>query len=122
MSRITVNGVKLPEFKNANYYREDGLVLSFCNVLSEDIAKRLGKEACVKIFNIYKLKDLIDKQLECDSKIGDCDYTNDHRRNHFLKSSSDRWQEEFRIFWQIKEPRNVIIPSRIAELVAVYKK
>lgn len=112
-----VNGVKAPNVVNAQYYIEDGIILSFCNVGGNDIAKRLGKSACVKISNLISLKNLIDEQLGVVGVGGDCKYTNDHNRNHFLKSTEDSWQSEYRIFWPLTETRNVEILKGTATLI-----
>src|SRR3990167_1575715 len=44
-------GIRAPDVASAQYYIEDGIILSFCNVKSKSIAQRLGKKACVKIHN-----------------------------------------------------------------------
>lgn len=111
------DGVKIPNVTNASYYREDGLILSFCNHFSEDTARRLSKKACVKILDIEALKRHIDSQLECEGVMKDCEYTEDHQRNHFLKSQEDKWQDEFRIFWRIQKNVCVDIPIGSADLV-----
>ncbi|WP_193049794.1 hypothetical protein [Pseudoalteromonas undina] len=110
----TFNGVKAPDVVNAKYYLEDGIILSFCNRKSKSIAKRLGKTAAVKIFDIEELKTIIDKQLGVKGVIGNCEYTTDHKRNHFLKSTEDQWQDEYRIFWPITEPKQITLPKGIA--------
>lgn len=116
----TLNGKPMPDVVNANYYLEDGIILSFCNVLSGAIALRLRKKACVKIHNILELKASIDQQIGKVGTIDDCRYTNDHQRNHFLKSSADAWQKEHRIFWHETEGRTVKIPAGTATLVATW--
>ncbi|TAL53803.1 hypothetical protein [Pandoraea sp.] len=116
----TINGQRVPDIVNANYYLEDGIILSFCNVLNGAIARRLRKKACVKIRNIQELKAEIDRQIGKAGIIGDCRYTNDHQRNHFLKSSADAWQKEHRIFWREAEGRKVKIPAGTATLVATF--
>jgi len=47
----------------------------------------------------------------------DCEYTDSHQRNHFLKSAKDKWQDEFRVFWKGNKMRMVKIPAGTAELV-----
>ncbi|MEZ8372820.1 hypothetical protein AB6C91_00775 [Vibrio cyclitrophicus] len=120
MTNTAYNGIKLPDFHNANYYQEDGLILSFCNSFSEHIGKRFRKKACVKILNIEKLGRVIDKQLGCKRIAGDCKYTNDHQRNHFLKSNDDSWQEEYRLFWRTTQSKWVKIPPGTAQLMSVF--
>jgi len=122
MTNCTVNGQPLPDIIDAKYYIEDGLVLSFCNRKSGSIARRLGKRACVKIFNIYKLKECIDEQLGVDSVMGECMYTADHRRNHFLKSVEDGWQDEYRLFWPLSEPRWVKLRRGFGKSVKLHVK
>ncbi|WP_333709703.1 hypothetical protein [Malikia spinosa] len=111
------NGVRLPDLINANYYTEDGLILSFCNHFNTSTAGRLGKKACIKILNIEKTRRKIDKQLGCKGIMKACEYTSDHQRNHFLKSKEDEWQDEFRIFWKTQKPKWVKIPQSTAEIV-----
>ena len=121
ITNSTFNGQKIPDIVNANYYSEDGLILSFCNSYSEDIARRLGKKACVKITNLEKLRKTIGKQLGCKGVMKECEYTDDHQRNHFLKSTEDSWQDEYRIFWKYPKNKVVEIPKGIAEFVAVFE-
>ena len=113
------DGVELPSFKNADFYKEDGLILSFCNRKSSAICNRLGKSACVAIYSIESLKDTIDTQLGVEGLAGICEYTADHQRNHFLKSMEDAWQDEFRLFWPQRESRIVTLPAGVARRVMV---
>ncbi|EKA4470923.1 hypothetical protein AKH05_23045 [Vibrio parahaemolyticus] len=115
------NGKKVPDIIDASYYTEDGLILSFCNEYSIDIAKRMGKKCCVKILNVEKLRKIIDKQLGRKGKMADCRYTTSHQRNHFLKSNDDSWQNEYRLFWDVTENKIVRLPPGIAELVATFE-
>jgi hypothetical protein len=94
------NGARLPDLHNANYYSEDGLILSFCNHFHVSTAERLGKRACVKIINIDRTRKKLDKQLGRKGIMKSCEYTESHQRNHFLKSTEDQWQDEYRIFWK----------------------
>jgi hypothetical protein len=121
IKNFTSNGVRLPDVVEANYYTEDGLILSFCNSSNEGVAKRLKKKACVKILNIEKLRQKIDKQLGCKGIMKECEYTSDHNRNHFLKYSDDSWQDEYRMFWRTTREKWVKIPPGMAELVAIYE-
>lgn len=111
------NGILLPELHNANYYAEDGLILSFCNHFDKRTAERFEKKACVKILNIEKTRNELDRKLGCKSVMKACKYTDDHKRNHFLKSKEDEWQDEFRIFWKARASKRVNIPQGTAELV-----
>ncbi|MFT6124769.1 MAG: hypothetical protein ACJAW2_000882 [Shewanella sp.] len=113
------NGKRLPDFHNANYYTEDGLILSFCHHFDKSTAEKFRKKACVKIINLEKTRREIDKQLGCRGVMKACEYTDDHQRNQFLKSKEDEWQDEFRIFWQTQNPKCVKISHGTAELVWV---
>lgn len=106
---------------NANYYAENGLILSFSSALSQKVMDRFdGKKVCVKILDVNKLKKVLDKRLGCKSSGGFCEYTSGHERNHFLKSDLDKWQAEYRLFWKCgSELRKVILPSGLSELVDV---
>ncbi|WP_343547506.1 hypothetical protein [Ralstonia sp.] len=117
----SINGVPIPNIVNADYYVEDGLILSFCNEFSAEIAKRLGKRACVKILDIAELKANLDNQIGLSGTMANCEYTHDHQRNHFLKSVNDAWQKEYRLFWPGHERRVVTIPANTAALVATFQ-
>ena len=106
---------------NASYYSEDGLILSFSNELSETIAKKLGKKCCVKITGLKKLKKAIDRKIGVKGIMKDCEYTDDHQRNHFLKSTEDQWQKEYRMFWSYNADVVVAIPKGHGKLAAVYE-
>jgi hypothetical protein len=110
----SIGGVPIPDFEDGTFRSEDGLILSFCNSASSDIAKRLGKTCCVKILDINALKDLISNQLGTQGKMGTCEYTHTHERNHFLKSAEDSWQNEFRIFWEGDKNVEVALPAGVA--------
>lgn len=99
----SINGQPIPNINNANYYKEDGLILSFCNHLSPETAHKFGKAICVEILDIRKTKLEIDEQLKITGSMKKCSYTDDHQRNHFLKFSDDSWQDEFRIFGNLNE-------------------
>jgi len=112
-----VNGRRLPEVHDGNYFHEDGLILSFSLQKSRELAMRMGKKACVKILDVDCLKQCIDKQLGIDGTMRACEYTDGPNRDHFLKSIADSWQDEFRIFWPGISARSVVLPSGIAERV-----
>ena len=112
-------GIRNPDFENASYYRDDGLVLSFASRNRQSIADRLGKVACVKILDMEALKRTIDRQLDISSTMKSCEYTTDHRRNHFLKSFEDEWQCEYRMFWPLKKSVEVVLPAGLAKRVAI---
>lgn len=105
----------------ADYYHDDGLILSFSRSLSREVMDRFeNKKVCVKISSVDKLRKVLDKRLGCKSVYGDCKYTNDHQRNHFLKSVEDEWQQEYRMFWKAGvKTRWAKIPGGLAEVVTV---
>lgn len=121
MTNNTFNGRKIPDVVNASYFNEDGLILSLCNEFSPDIADRMEKKCCVKIINVEKLRKVIDKQLGCKGRMNDCLYTNNHERNHFLKSIDDSWQKEYRLFWRSLESKWVKLPAGMAEFVCEFE-
>lgn len=96
---------------------EDGLVLCLANTKSTELARKLGKVACIEIRDVEQLKVHLDKQIGIPSVMAQCEYTNGHNRNHFLKSSLDSWQDEFRIFWPGAKSTRVSIPSGAAKQV-----
>jgi hypothetical protein len=99
---------------DGSFYSEDGIILSFCNTASAAIMKRLGKACCVKILDVSTLKKIIDTQLGVEGSMKNCSYTDDHQRNHFLKSVEDCWQDEFRMFWVVNANKQVTLPPDIA--------
>lgn len=119
MTNMVLNGVRQPNVINADYYIDDGLILSFCNGKDASIRDRLGKKVCVEISDIMALREHFDRALGCTSKYGCCEYTSAHERNHFLKHVEDSWQKEFRLFWALTEfaERWVSIPAGFAKLV-----
>lgn len=111
----TINGQPPPQIINANCGSEDGLIISLANRLDRDIAEKLGKSACVEIHDVAALKAAIDEQLGTDGIMGECEYTDDHQRDTFLKSREDEWQKEFRIYWPIiVSNAQVILPAGLA--------
>jgi hypothetical protein len=101
MTGSTFDGVPQPDIVNATYDLENGLILCFSNNLDRSIAEKLGKRACVEITDVEALKASIDEQLGTEGLMKECEYTESHERNTFLKSSADSWQDEFRIYWPI---------------------
>jgi hypothetical protein len=120
IKNLNINGRIFTNEKSAKLYKEDGLILSFCNIENEEIAKRLVKKACVKINNIEELKSSFDLQIGCEGIMKECEYTSSHERNHFLKSNLDEWQNEFRIFWKSNNEKELEVPKGIAELIRIY--
>lgn len=117
MTNCSANGVTIPDFHNANYYSEDGLILSFCNKKSIHISRKLGKQACVAVYDVNVLKTIIDRQLGVVGRAGECTYTAGHQRNHFLKSTEDEWQSEYRIFWPLTDRSIVELPPKMARSI-----
>lgn len=110
----SINGWRVPDIVDASFYREDGLVLCFSNVLSAEICRRLGKVACVAVDDMLALKRHIDGQLGVESIGGSCEYTSDHRRNHFLKHCDDEWMKEFRLLWPRLSQGHFYLPPGMA--------
>lgn len=115
-----MNGVRMPDVRNAQYYLDDGLILSFSTRLTGVLAKKMKKKACVKILSIDQLKSSLDEQLGVKSEAEFCRYTTGHERNHFLKSELDSWQAEFRLFWPITKKVEVRVACDTAELVCTW--
>ncbi|HCC6421779.1 TPA: hypothetical protein M6A56_004628, partial [Klebsiella pneumoniae] len=92
------NGVVVNGTVNRHY--EDGLVICMATKKSKYIARKLGKTACVKINNINKLINCVNEHTGVIGVHGVCTYTATHERNHFLKSTYDQWQREYRMFWK----------------------
>lgn len=117
MINCSVNGQKIPDIRQAQFWEEDGLILSFCNVFDRDIATRLEKRACVEINNINHLINHLNRGLGKTAKHAPCEYTTCHRRNHFLKSEEDAWQQEYRLFWRISHETRVTLPPGIGKTI-----
>ncbi|RSE91753.1 hypothetical protein [Achromobacter aegrifaciens] len=116
----SVDGRPLSNEYGASRYVEDGLILSFCQTASYEIMQRLGKVCCVQVIQPDLLLNSIEAQLGPVSKVGPCRYTSDHRRNHFLKSDEDSWQDEFRFFWKkTDEPTVWVDIPPVAEHLAL---
>lgn len=120
MTNNYMNGVRMPDVNDVQYYLDDGLILSFSTRLTGVLAKKMKKKACVKILNIDLLKSSLDEQLGVKSEAELCRYTRGHERNHFLKSELDSWQAEFRLFWPITKKVEVSVASGTAELVCTW--
>ncbi|WP_341207296.1 hypothetical protein [uncultured Sphingomonas sp.] len=98
---------------------EDAYVLCFATERSARLMKRLGKRVCLEIVEPDKLADIIDTQIQQKALSGLVGYTNLPDRNHFLKSSLDRWQFEYRLVW-VREgdgPIWVNLPPGVAVMV-----
>lgn len=114
-----VNGIHYPGEVRLQRRIEDGLILCMANRLSNHIAKRLKKMACVEIKDVESLKLALDEQIGFSGEMEPCKYTDGHNRNHFLKSDLDAWQDEFRIVWVGAKPQEVIIPPNTGIKVRV---
>jgi hypothetical protein len=106
-------GVAAPNVTGDRFI-DDGIILSLSNVKSSAICQRLHKATCVRILDFQNLKTTIDSQLGVEGMALSCKYTKGHNRNHFLKSTMDKWQKEFRIFWRYRTPVWVELPPGIA--------
>ncbi|WP_227505867.1 hypothetical protein [Raoultella ornithinolytica] len=115
----SINGVPVSGMFKFDRKIEDGVVLCLSNRRSNYIAKRLGKKACVRIFDINKLKTLLDEQIGISGIMDTCRYTKSHNRNHFLKSYLDSWQDEYRIFWPNVSSVTIQLPKNIAIQVPI---
>lgn len=111
------NGVVVARNIQGSKYEDDGLILSLCNVMNRDIARKMGKLACVKINDVNKLKLIIDEQLGVAGIARTCTYTESHIRNHFTKSLLDKWQNEYRIFWKVDSKKEIMLPKGIAKRI-----
>ncbi|MCK6800694.1 hypothetical protein [Enterobacter cloacae] len=119
LTNCFINGVFTPETIKFEQKIEDGLVLCLANSKNAGLAKRLGKTACIEISDVNHLKRFLDRQIGIISVMKSCEYTDGHNRNHFLKSSLDSWQDEFRIFWPKAKSTRISIPSGIAKEVKI---
>ncbi|OOL34024.1 hypothetical protein BOO94_30710 [Pseudomonas sp. FSL W5-0299] len=117
MNNLMVNGVQVPNVSDVSLYEEDGLILSFSCRYKKKTAIRMKKKACVKILDVDALKKHLDEKLGVEAIAKDCEYTQGHERNHFLKSNADQWQAEFRMFWPILERVEVELPPGVATLM-----
>ncbi|EJA2550653.1 hypothetical protein MWS75_002686 [Serratia marcescens] len=104
------------KYMRINRFIEDGLVVCLSNKRSMLIARRLEKKACVKIKDVNELMRIINDQIGVEGVMGPCKYTINHERNHFLKSTKDAWQREYRMFWPEVGDTNILLPPGVAEL------
>lgn len=78
----------------------------------------------MKILDIDKIKEVLDFSVGSVSVGRDCQYTNGYNRNHFLKSTDDEWQDEYRLFWnEYQETKDGMlwanIPKGLAKKVKI---
>lgn len=102
---------KVDEYKQSS---EEALVLCLCTNYDKFLLNAFGKDTCVQILDIAKLKKELDEQIGVRGEEGICEYTTTGDRNHFLKSTDDQWQCEYRLIWKGVEPQEVIIPEGVA--------
>lgn len=100
-------------------YSESGIVLCASKSLKRKIASKFKRDYCVKIHDINKLQRELNRQLNAIGALGVCEYTKGHKRNSFLKSWKDSWQEEVRIFWKDLLPTDVQLPPGLAVEVKI---
>ncbi|HGW5385886.1 hypothetical protein JVB16_22615 [Enterobacter hormaechei] len=98
---------------------ETGIVICASKSLKRKIANKFERKYCVKIHDISKLQAELNKQLGSIGALGVCEYTKGHKRNCFLKSWKDSWQEEVRIFWKDLKPTKVQLPPGLAVEVQI---
>ena len=115
-----VDDEPFPDITNADYYENDGLILSFSSRLTGVLARKMKKKACIKIVDMDLLKRHLDDQLGVVSEAGPCKYTSGHQRNHFLKSDLDEWQAEYRLFWPVDKKAEVFVPAGTAQLICTW--
>ncbi|EJG1646686.1 hypothetical protein ABV436_000393 [Vibrio parahaemolyticus] len=80
----------------------------------------MGKKACVKILDTHQLKVALDSEVGSKGIMKNYSYTKGFQRDHFLKSTEDSWQKEFRLFGKSDKSVWVAIPPNIGELVTTY--
>lgn len=124
---VTISGITIVQGQDVAHVSngratntfQDGLILSLSTRLDEEVARGLGKEACVQIRCMACLIEALDEQIGVTCKWGSVQYRDGFVRNHFLKSSADAWQREYRLLWVIENVsrRSVRLPPRMAERV-----
>ncbi|WP_449545792.1 hypothetical protein [Lelliottia amnigena] len=113
---LTIDGVDIVQDAFVNRYLEDGLVVCLSNTRSLLLARKLSKVVCVRINDVNLLKSIIDDAVGAEGVAGNCNYTTGHKRNAFLKSHEDSWQDEYRLFWKDQHPIEIDLPPGIASL------
>lgn len=102
-------------------YEEDAYILCMATAVSRSLMKRLGKMCCVRIISISSLKRSLDEQIGSIGYKGGMRYTSSTNRGHYLKSSADSWQQEYRFAWPtaFKDDLWVEIPPGTAQRVVL---
>lgn len=99
----------------------DGYIMCFSCTLSSDIANKFDMPFVVEITDMNNLKKRINQELSLPFNEGLCEYTTSINRNVFLKGRDDKWQDEYRFFWQTDNNADqeifVEIPKGIAKIV-----
>ena len=94
------NGVRVPGRIEIDQHPEHSLILCMSNAYDLTIMKRLGHKAGLRIPSVASLKACIDSQIGAESMCGRVEYTTElGNRGHFLKSTDDQWQNEYRLVW-----------------------
>jgi hypothetical protein len=115
---VTFDGKLIGENSIFEQFFEDALIFCLATKKSKSLCDRLEKKYCVEILDIETLKKVLDTQLESQGVKKKCQYTHKRGRNHFLKSSEDKWQMELRIVWsEIKNNQWVTIPAGLCKEV-----
>ncbi len=98
-------------------FAEDARILCLACSLDADLMRRLGKVAALEVINLPLLKSAFDEQVGAASFAGRVRYTNGEQRGHFLKSTKDEWQKEYRLVWpgEAKAPITVNVPAAVVE-------
>jgi hypothetical protein len=122
IGKIVKSGNVIGTNVKVHQFSEDAGILCFSTKLCSDLAKKLDKNYCVEIQDIDSLCKIIDGQLGDNGVHKACIYTFDEKRNHFLKSSKDEWQQEYRIIWKkVTKETWVKIPDGVAEEIDLTK-
>lgn len=111
----------------------DGVVLCLSNSRNDETWFDAGKRACVQIDDVLALQVAITESLadqsllpsspnwEVTARMHSCEYTETAQRDAFTKGKEDSWQDEFRMFWLVRQNVLVEIPAGLARLIWVSK-
>jgi len=99
------------------------LILCLSTTLSAKTAKAIDAKCkfCVRIRDIDRLREVIDKKLDAKGRSQRVQYTTGDDRHTFLKSIAYRDQAEYRLAWEGVVTENVWVelPEGIAERVEI---